>query len=126
MANRLKRFWDIPTLWPICFSILFGVDVADIDFDRDFDAEELFSMFGKRRIVQPETLIVITSLLQHGLKEVMRHQDDPDSPAKMDPSMAATNAALRPDIDYRVLSMDLDRALESRRRRLCSVIEVAC
>ncbi|KAM4063724.1 beige/BEACH domain-containing protein [Hirsutella rhossiliensis] len=114
VASRLKRFWDIPTIWPICFSILFGFDVADIDFDRNFDVDELFGMFGKRKVVYPDALIVITSLLQHGLKEVMRHQEDPDSPAKLDPPTAAPNAALKPDVDYRALSMALDRALESR------------
>ncbi|MCV5073360.1 hypothetical protein OFB51_25550, partial [Escherichia coli] len=34
MAHRLKHWWDIPTLWAILFSILFGYDVAQIDFDK--------------------------------------------------------------------------------------------
>lgn len=81
MAHRLKRWWDIPTLWPICLSILFGHDVAEIDFERTFDFFSLIETFGKSKVVHPEALPIITSMLQHGLKDVLRNQEDPDSPA---------------------------------------------
>ena len=110
MANRLRRFWDIATLWPICFSILFGYDVAGIDFDKNFDFFSLLEIFGKRKVVYPESLILITSMLQHGLKEVMRYQDDPDSPATNSPATFPKVQELRP----RKSSMDLASALESR------------
>lgn len=115
MANRLRRFWDISTLWPICFSILFGYDVAEINFDRDFDFFSLLEIFGKRKVVYPESLLIITSMLQHGLKDVMRHQDDPDSPAT---NLAPTNSLTKPssplDTRHRSKSMDLAKALETR------------
>ncbi|KAH7126363.1 hypothetical protein B0J13DRAFT_454708 [Dactylonectria estremocensis] len=115
MANRLKRFWDIPTLWPICFSILFGYDVAEIDFDRNFDFFSLLDIFGKRKVVYPESLLVVTSLLQHGLKDVMRHQDDPDSPASnTGPSNILRKQSSTQDIRPRASSMDLAAALETR------------
>ncbi|PNY27049.1 Beige protein [Tolypocladium capitatum] len=101
MANRLKRFWDVPTLWPICFSILFGHDIADINLNRDFDPASLLDMFGKRKVVYPDSLIVVTSMLQHGLQEVTRHQDDPESPAGR----------------HRAKSVDLAKARDTRRRR---------
>ncbi|PHH90184.1 hypothetical protein CDD83_4315 [Cordyceps sp. RAO-2017] len=115
MANRLKKFWDIPTLWTVLFSVLFGCDVADIGFDRGFDEQSLLGLFGGRKVVYPECLITITSLLQHGLKEVMRYQEDPDSPAKTDDFSSATpKARLKPEAGDVELSMNLAKAVESR------------
>lgn len=114
MASRLKRFWDVPTVWPICFSILFGYDVAEIDFDKNFDFFSLLEIFGKRKIVYPESLIVITSMLQHGLKDVMRHQDDPDSPAKHAEHESPRKQLSAQDLRGRASSMDLAAALETR------------
>ncbi|GKT96298.1 beige/BEACH domain-containing protein [Colletotrichum tofieldiae] len=82
MAHRLKRWWFVPSLWPICFSILFGFDVANVDLDRNFEFSSLLETFGKARVLYPECLQVLTSMLQHGLKDVMRHQEDPNSPQK--------------------------------------------
>lgn len=118
MANRLRRFWDIATLWPICFSILFGYDVAGIDFEKNFDFFSLLEIFGKRKVVYPESLILITSMLQHGLKDVMRHQEDPDSPATNSPAVFPKMAALQ-DLRQRKSSMDLASALESRCKLAC-------
>ncbi|CAM1506109.1 Fc.00g057500.m01.CDS01 [Cosmosporella sp. VM-42] len=115
MANRLRRFWDIPTLWPICFSILFGYDVAGIDFDKNFDFFSLLEIFGKRKVVYPEASVIITAMLQHGLKEVMRYQDDPDSPAtNASPSAFPLKLSAPQEPRPRKSSMDLASALESR------------
>ncbi|KAA8567980.1 hypothetical protein EYC84_008410 [Monilinia fructicola] len=80
MRHRLKRWWDIPTLWPICFSILFGLDVADINFDQPFDLYNLLETFSTGKIAYSNVLPVIMMMLQHGVKDVLRNQDDPDSP----------------------------------------------
>ncbi|KAH6960387.1 hypothetical protein DER45DRAFT_157811 [Fusarium avenaceum] len=115
MSNRLKRFWDMPTLWPICFSILFGYDVAEINFDRNFDFFSLLETFGKRKVLYPDSLSVITAMLKHGLKDVTRHQDDPDSPAThIDPSYALKKHASTADLRPRASSMNLVTALETR------------
>jgi beige protein homolog 1 len=117
IAHRLKRWWDIPTLWPICFSILFGYDVAEIDFDRNFEFFSLVETFGKCKIVYPDAMPIITSMIKHGLKDVLRHQDDPNSPAQEAGSsqpVAAEGSGGRP----RSKSMDLAKALESRRKFL--------
>ncbi|KXH48996.1 beige/BEACH domain-containing protein [Colletotrichum salicis] len=82
MAHRLKRWWYIPSLWPICFSILFGLDVANVDLDRNFEFSSLLDTFGRARVLYPECLQVLTSMLQHGLKDAMKHQEDPNSPQK--------------------------------------------
>lgn len=84
MAHRLKHWWDIPTLWPMCLSVLFGFDVAEIDFDRPFDLLNLTDLFGKSRVSHPDILPVITTMLQHGLRDILKYQDDPDSPVTAD------------------------------------------
>lgn len=116
MANRLKKFWDIPTIWPLCFSILFGYDVAEINFDQEFDLSSLISIFGQKKVVYPESLQIVTSMLHHGLKDVLRHQADPDSPSpNAGPTTDRLKAASPTDGRPRARSMDLDTALQTRR-----------
>lgn len=83
MQHRLKRWWNIPTVWPICFAVFFGLDVANIDFARTFDLFSLLDTFAsgdKITVVYPAMLPVITAMLEEGLKTVTRDQSDPDSP----------------------------------------------
>lgn len=115
MASRLKRFWDVPTMWPICFSILFGQDVADFNFNRPFDVAGMMDVFGKLKVAYPESSVILTSMLQHGLKEVMKHQEDPESPVKTTHSTAAAKPPPPSENRQRTKSMDLASALESRR-----------
>ncbi|KHO01341.1 beige/BEACH domain protein [Metarhizium album ARSEF 1941] len=79
MASKLKRFWANAKLWPICFSILFGCDVANISLEDGIDPPSLLALFSKRKVVYPESLIIITSMLQHGLRDVMKRLDESDS-----------------------------------------------
>ncbi|KAL1840755.1 hypothetical protein VTJ49DRAFT_147 [Mycothermus thermophilus] len=113
MAHRLKQWWDIATLWPILFSILFGYDVANINFDKSFDFFSLLEIFGDSKVIFPDALLVITAMLQHGLRDVLKYQDDPDSPSK---EAAAKNEG---ELDVvrtrpRARSMELGQALERR------------
>ena len=115
MAYRLKQWWDISTLWPILFSILFGYDVANINFDKSFDFFSLLEIFGNSRIVFPDVLPVITSMLQHGLRDILKYQDDPDSPAGDPASIKRPQDSL--DVSKtrpRARSMELGQALEPR------------
>lgn len=71
MRYRLKRWWRIPALWPICFSILFGQDVAQIDLNKPFDQfsfSDLSYAAGELNVFFPEVLPVITGMLQSALK----------------------------------------------------------
>ncbi|KKP00232.1 hypothetical protein THAR02_07672 [Trichoderma harzianum] len=114
MASRLKRFWDVPPLWTICFCILFGQDVADVNFDSRADFHTLAEKFDKRKVVYPESLVIITSMLQHGLKDVMKYQEDPDSPAtNLSPSHALSRPTSAYDSRPRA-SSDLVRGVEPR------------
>ncbi len=119
MADRLKKFWDVPTLWAVCLSILFGYDVAEIDFGRDFDFFSLVNIFGKRKIAYPESLQIITSMLQHGFKDVMQHQEDDHVPSA-DPRVNSIESKAQASLPItegrqRARSMDLAEALETRR-----------
>lgn len=117
MAYRLKQWWDISTLWPILFSILFGYDVANINFDKSFDFFSLLEIFGNSRVVFPDVLPVITSMLQHGLRDVLKYQDDPDSPAGEPGSLKSPKDSLGPvQTRPRARSMELGQALEPRSR----------
>jgi hypothetical protein len=71
MRHRLKRWWHIPALWPICFAIMFGCDVGTMDLERPFDHFgflDLFMSNGELTVVYPEILPVISGMLQSGLK----------------------------------------------------------
>ena len=83
MQHRFRRWWSIPTIWPICFAIFFGLDPADIDFSSKFDVFSLLETFapdGLANVVHPSMLPVITAMLEQGLKTITREQLDPDSP----------------------------------------------
>lgn len=79
MRNRLKRWWNVAHLWPICFSILFGRDVAKIDVSRPLDLYGLVEMFsegGKVKVVYPEILPVIAGMLRAGVGTVVSDRGD--------------------------------------------------
>ena len=118
MRNRLKRWWDIPTLWPICFSILFNRDVAEIDYDRPFELFSLLESFGTSKVVYPNILPVIISMLQQGLSSLLRSQDDPDSPlSDRGNGNNQSRGLLVPGTSSRGRSMSLTKDLESRRKQ---------
>ena len=85
LKNRLRAWWNVPTLWTICFAILFGVDVSVINFERDFDLYSLMETFladGKVAIKYPEIVPTITSMLEQGLRTVVKQENEAASPSK--------------------------------------------
>ncbi|TGZ78286.1 beach-domain-containing protein [Ascodesmis nigricans] len=93
MRHRLKRWWNLAPLWPICFCILFGKDVAKVDVDRPLVFSELVKMFedGARKekgiVVYPEIWPVIMGMLKAGVATVVAElgdggEKDPMSPAQ--------------------------------------------
>ena len=74
IAYRLKRWWHLPALWPTCFAILFDLDIANLDLDRDFDLFGLVDLFTAKKelaVVFPEIFEVIMAMLQSGLKTIV-------------------------------------------------------
>jgi len=124
MRHRLKRWWDIPPLWPIIFSILFAYDVADIDFERPFELFSVLETFGKSKVVYPDVLPVITAMMQHGLKDVLRNQDDPESPLNEKGAPQDQPSNLRPPIHGRNRSMSLTKELESKRKAFKCILRM--
>lgn len=111
MQYRLKRWWDLPPLYPILFSILFNSDVAEIDFERPFDLFSLSDIFRGNFIANPDVFPIIVAMIQTGLNSILHNQDDPDSPK----SSNRTDAKLgvRPEAG-RKRSMSLTKELESQ------------
>jgi hypothetical protein len=86
MRNRLRRWWNVAPLWPICFCILLGKDVAKVDIDRSLDLFtllETFSEHDKVKVVYPEVIPVIAAMLKAGVGTVVADasEDNPRSTA---------------------------------------------
>lgn len=124
MRYRLKRWWNVPTLWPLCFSILFGRDVAEVDFEQSFELFNLLETFSSTKIVYPGVFPIITHMIQHGLKDILHLQNEVDSPlsAKTNAQDASSKLEL-PTASSRRRSMSLTKELESR-RKLCCIMRV--
>ncbi|KAH8423537.1 Beige/BEACH domain protein [Aspergillus melleus] len=78
MRHCLKRWWDTPILWPICFSILFGLDVGKVATDKPIDhttLSEIFYAGSHAQVIIPEMFPVITEMMQSGLKKVVLVDD---------------------------------------------------
>ncbi|KAG2414470.1 hypothetical protein HFD88_003661 [Aspergillus terreus] len=74
MRHYLKRWWNVPALWPICFSIFFGMDIAKMKLDRPFDELGLLDLFcsgGSADVLYPEMLPVLIGMLQTALKRAI-------------------------------------------------------
>lgn len=81
MKNRLRPWWNTPSIWTICFAILFDRDVATIDFERDFDVFNLVDIFimrspqSKLKICYPEIFPVISAMLDTGLRAIVKDRE---------------------------------------------------
>jgi hypothetical protein len=74
MKHRLKRWWNVPTLWTVCFAILFGLDIAELGPDRGFDPAAFLDFLLSRpdaKVVFPEILPILTEMLHSGLNEAV-------------------------------------------------------
>ncbi|RMZ83629.1 hypothetical protein DV738_g1137, partial [Chaetothyriales sp. CBS 135597] len=74
MGHRLKHWWHIPALWPCCFAILFGVDIAKLDLDRTFNLFGFLELFNSEKdlaVVYPDMMEVIAGMLQSGLRTIV-------------------------------------------------------
>ena len=74
LKQRLKSWWNIPSIWIICFALLFGHDVATIDFDVEFNHFNLADLFSQKPVyaMYPEVFPIITAMLEHGLRSIVQ------------------------------------------------------
>ena len=95
MQHRLKRWWKVTALWTICFAILFGQDIAQVDLKKPFDLYALMSSFPfpEIQVVYPHVVPVLISMLQAGLKAVIQSQPDPTSPSSSRGDNSSTGTA---------------------------------
>lgn len=120
MQHSFKRWWNIPTMWPICFAILFGIDVGSIDFSRKLDLFGLLETFGPRGqapVIYGAMLPVITAMLEQGLKSVTRDQLDPDSPlAEKSNGMISSLAEIpaMPNTRQRSMTLNIELSTSSK------------
>ena len=87
MRHRLQRLWHIPAIWLACFAILFGRDIANINFGSTFDLYTLLEIFtgdGKTVIAHTEMLPVLTAMLKSGLLALNKAQPESHFPSSRD------------------------------------------
>jgi beige protein homolog 1 len=74
MKQRLKTWWSVPALWTTLFAILFGIDVAKIDYSEDFNQFTLAEIFHSTsgRMAYPDVLPVLTAMLENGLRSIVQ------------------------------------------------------
>ncbi|KAL2861246.1 Beige/BEACH domain protein [Aspergillus lucknowensis] len=80
MRGCLRRWWKVPAMWPICFSILFGFDLGTTIIDRPFDQGSLSEIFreGKLEVCFPEMFSVIVEMIQSALRKTVMVNGDSD------------------------------------------------
>ena len=89
LKQTLKVWWNVPPMWIVCFALLFGHDVATIDFDGEFNHFNLADLFGHKQVTvaYPEAFSIITAMLEHGLRSIVQERGrqeskaDPESPS---------------------------------------------
>ncbi|EAW12708.1 Beige/BEACH domain protein [Aspergillus clavatus NRRL 1] len=74
MRHRLRKWWNIPAIWSICFNVLFGLDVGKTELEKPFDRSSLLeslSSKGEPQIIFPEMLPVLMEMMQAGLQRTV-------------------------------------------------------
>jgi len=90
LKQTLKVWWNMPPMWIVCFALLFGHDVATIDFDGEFNHFNLADLFGQKpvTIANPEAFSIITAMLEHGLRSIVQERGQESRPEPESPSPA--------------------------------------
>ncbi len=95
MANRLKHWWNVSTVWLCVLAILFGKDVAGVEAQNQALTEDaLVSIFGTTsKVVCPDALFAIVAMIQQGLGDALKSADaSPTSTSDDASAMAASTA----------------------------------
>ncbi|KAI4150706.1 MAG: hypothetical protein LQ341_001049, partial [Variospora aurantia] len=71
LQHRLQHWCHVTAVWRACFAILFGRDIAGVDFARPFSLFSLMDEYaadGSDQTFHPEILPVLVAMMQNGLK----------------------------------------------------------
>ncbi|KAF2454179.1 hypothetical protein BDY21DRAFT_354308 [Lineolata rhizophorae] len=108
MKQRLRNWWNLPAVWLICFATLFGIDVSQLNFGREFELYTLVESFlsgNATNIIYPEIVPVITAMLETGLKAVLSKAATRDSSPT---PQSHKDLALKKHLRQRSLSLGAD------------------
>jgi len=74
LKQRLKSWWNLPSIWIICFALLFGHDISTINFNAEFNHFNLADLFSQKPVyvVYPEVFPIITAMLENGLRAIVQ------------------------------------------------------
>ena len=75
LKMRLKRWHNVPAMWVICFAIFFGIDIATIDLNKQYNVRSFLAAVDSKKlsIVYPEVFPVIATMLSAGLKSAVKN-----------------------------------------------------
>ncbi|KAL4802659.1 hypothetical protein BDV18DRAFT_146245 [Aspergillus unguis] len=78
MQTCMRHWWNIPIMWPLCFSILFGIDLGTTMTDKPFDNASLFEvlMGNEIEVCFPEMFPVITEMMRGALRKSVMASGD--------------------------------------------------
>jgi len=77
---RLRKWWNLPQIWTVCFAILFGLDIAKVEVDLPLDPQYILAMLLADNVTQilcPAIFSVIAAMLEEGLAATtfITHED---------------------------------------------------
>ncbi|KAL3475137.1 hypothetical protein BJX99DRAFT_230303 [Aspergillus californicus] len=77
IQSCMRRWWNIPAMWPICFSILFGVDLGTMMAEKLFSRASLSEIFieDECHVCAPEMFPVITEMMRSALRKSVMGND---------------------------------------------------
>ncbi|KAI4197790.1 MAG: hypothetical protein LQ350_005695 [Teloschistes chrysophthalmus] len=106
LQHRLQHWSHSPAIWRIGFAVLFGRDIALVDFEKSFNLFSLVDDFvgdGRSNTIYPDIIPVLIAMMQKGLRSA-RSQDSNRQGAKIDdesPSILSTVIRFLADVHSR-------------------------
>jgi beige protein homolog 1 len=110
MKQRLKSWWSVPALWTTLFAMLFGIDIADIDYSEDFNQFTLAEIFQSTsgRPVYLDVLPVMTAMLENGLRTIVQDgTHNSDSGASTPSKVSGETDEANPRVGWHTASLNV-------------------
>ncbi|KAI4252235.1 MAG: hypothetical protein LQ352_004401 [Teloschistes flavicans] len=98
LQHRLQHWSHSPAIWRIGFAVLFGRDVALIDFEKPFNLFSLVDDFvgdGRSNTLYPDILPVLIAMIQNGLRPAIAQESTQRGPRIDDESPTILSTVIR-------------------------------